>query len=904
MKKLSLITIAIFFLSITASQEAFAHATPITYEPESASLLEKAPDRIRIHFSERIERKASGISIFGPDGSRADDESPTVDPNDARLYSVGVKDAGEGTYTVSWQVVSADDGHFTKGAFSFSVGIETAPAVSGQIQIRHITTLPQATAIGIEMVGQAMFIAALMALVFLWRPLKRKFAILNQHEAFFKKRFALFFLAGCALIFAGAASFFIIKTYDLGQLRAGSFFELFKIFATTVDGFHALLRGILGVIAAAIFLVFRKKVFGNQKISWPEFALLAVILVIMFSRALVSHAAASHFLPSFSIFVNFVHLFFKELWVGGIVAVAVLFLPLFRKTRDALLTASSLISFSRIVSIAFGFVGITGAYIIWLHLKDPQFIFTTKWGSRFIILSAFAALLFLARLYHQFLVDRSALKLCAGEGDGRVRRMVSWLGFTLPLEMFLGLAVLATTSLTIITTPPYPGEQFAFERHAISQGAEILMAVHPYEPKNFLITVRDEKTKRELAIHDIVVTLTNEEKSIGPIIADTQERFPGGYTLARSSLSPVGNWKVGIAAQRVRAYDAVAAFSLNYPNEVEASRIDPDKRTFGSFEILIIFATFGIIALSFLLYRFSKNLQQVCNDLGGKESSNAASFDGFLQPSRSWIFGFVGFALITLILYGANEELFKTDFQKPCERNGHFWLQSVPIKNGVALSSNTFTGCMLNVGLYHFVDAREYRHFLRPTEAIAELEVNPKEPIAGAQTNLAVSLNEIKEGRKIRPVQELTIKHDRIIHMLIIGEDLETFAHIHAEDLGRITPEMLHNAKFPFAYTFPKAGRYTILVDYVVRSRQFSEQFFVNVGGEPKMERAQVNLSREKTFDGYRVTFSAPQNIRAGKEVKLSYNIEKDGKPVRNLEPYLAASMHLSISNCPKITSL
>ena len=48
---------------------------------------------------------------------------PRVDAEDPRVYHVSVKDAGAGTYTVSWEVISADDGHFAKGAYVFSVGM-------------------------------------------------------------------------------------------------------------------------------------------------------------------------------------------------------------------------------------------------------------------------------------------------------------------------------------------------------------------------------------------------------------------------------------------------------------------------------------------------------------------------------------------------------------------------------------------------------------------------------------------------------------------------------------------------------------------------------------------------------------------------------------------------------------
>ena len=158
MKKKSFSCLLLFsFLLFGVGRDALAHATPIMYEPESSAVLAHAPDRVRIDFSERIEPAASRISVLGPDGSHVEIGNAALDPADSHFYQIAIKDAGVGTYTVVWQVVSADDGHFTKGAFVFSVGKESVVqnSVSGQIQINHITMIPEAVTIWLELFGQA-----------------------------------------------------------------------------------------------------------------------------------------------------------------------------------------------------------------------------------------------------------------------------------------------------------------------------------------------------------------------------------------------------------------------------------------------------------------------------------------------------------------------------------------------------------------------------------------------------------------------------------------------------------------------------------------------------------------------------------------------------------------------------
>jgi len=108
---------------------------------------------------------------------------------------------------------------------------------------------------------------------------------------------------------------------------------------------------------------------------------------------------------------------------------------------------------------------------------------------------------------------------------------------------------------------------------------------------------------------------------------------------------------------------------------------------------------------------------------------------------------------------------------------------------------------------------------------------------------------------------------------------------------------MLQAAQFPVHYTFPKDGRYMVSVDFMERGYIFSDQFYLNVGTPGAMGGpGPADYSTRKNFDGYEVTFHAsPSTLKAGEPATLDYHIEKDGKPVTNMEPYLAVPMHISI---------
>lgn len=146
------------------------------------------------------------------------------------------------------------------------------------------------------------------------------------------------------------------------------------------------------------------------------------------------------------------------------------------------------------------------------------------------------------------------------------------------------------------------------------------------------------------------------------------------------------------------------------------------------------------------------------------------------------------------------------------------------------------------------------------------------------------------------PQRELTVTHDRLLHVIIISRNFGVFAHVHPDDFGPITQQMKEEGRYAVRYTFPLAGEYLIALDSAVGDSPFSEQFSVEVTGEPRMGPAGKDLSRARTFAGYEVRLeTSPEGVTAGRETTLSYLVKKNGAPVTDLEPYLSAGMHLAV---------
>jgi len=111
---------------LAVAQPASAHATLSSSNPAPGAVLASAPAAVTLHFDEAISTVPGSLRVLGPDGSRADTGNvhhPSGSGNDIAVDLHG--GAKQGSYFVSWRVVSADS-HPVSGAFTFAIGTTSA----------------------------------------------------------------------------------------------------------------------------------------------------------------------------------------------------------------------------------------------------------------------------------------------------------------------------------------------------------------------------------------------------------------------------------------------------------------------------------------------------------------------------------------------------------------------------------------------------------------------------------------------------------------------------------------------------------------------------------------------------------------------------------------------------------
>jgi hypothetical protein len=185
------------------------------------------------------------------------------------------------------------------------------------------------------------------------------------------------------------------------------------------------------------------------------------------------------------------------------------------------------------------------------------------------------------------------------------------------------------------------------------------------------------------------------------------------------------------------------------------------------------------------------------------------------------------------------------------------------------------------------------------THAMTNYNVNvqfdPATPQAGKPTHLSLIVTEQKVGE---PINQFDIIHDKLMHLIIVNrEDLSHFAHIHPK-LNKET------GIFHITHTFAKAGKYKMWIDVKPKGGlQILTAYPLNVEGQPVHTPANITSDktslREVVTDGqsYRVSLNCqPEHLVAGTNIKMTFEIrDANAKPIRNLEPLMAAGGHCVI---------
>ncbi|MFF7561431.1 copper resistance CopC/CopD family protein [Streptomyces pseudovenezuelae] len=127
-RTLVLLLLAACGLLLTTAGPASAHAALTGSDPQQGVVVDKAPDQVSLTFSEKVALSNDSLRVLDPKGKAVQQGKPSE--VSGTTYAVKLHSGlPDGTYTVTYQVVSADS-HPVAGAFTFSIGAPSTTSVS------------------------------------------------------------------------------------------------------------------------------------------------------------------------------------------------------------------------------------------------------------------------------------------------------------------------------------------------------------------------------------------------------------------------------------------------------------------------------------------------------------------------------------------------------------------------------------------------------------------------------------------------------------------------------------------------------------------------------------------------------------------------------------------------------
>jgi hypothetical protein len=132
------------------------------------------------------------------------------------------------------------------------------------------------------------------------------------------------------------------------------------------------------------------------------------------------------------------------------------------------------------------------------------------------------------------------------------------------------------------------------------------------------------------------------------------------------------------------------------------------------------------------------------------------------------------------------------------------------------------------------------------------------------------------------PVTAFDVEHDKQMHLIVVRRDTTGFQHVH--------PEMAADGTWSVPLTLPMGGSYRAFADFTPTGGE-GTTLGVDLSAPGSFEPVPHQPSRTAVVDGYEVQLTG--DLIAGQASPVTLTVRKDGQPVSDLQPYLAAYGHL-----------
>lgn len=592
-------------------RNAHAHAELSRASPAVDAIVETSPRRVTIWFTEEPEVQYSEIQVVDRTGQRVDRRDLRAESTDRLALSVGVPELAPGSYGVIWRALSTVDGHVTRGAFSFTVGLDQTPAeVAAGAQTTGTTATPGRVLF--RLLAYLGYAALFGAAPFLWLIALPAISGGRGLEDRIVRRSRAIAMAGMGLALLAAFGTLLTQAADatgtslLGALTGPVLTVAFSTRYGLLWWARVALILATGAVLALPSTPRRLRVVG------PVACMLAG--AALGAHALSSHAASVAGSTLSPILMDWAHLIAVTAWVGGLVHLVAAIAALAPATSrpEAAQAAALLVSrFSVLGVSAVLALTLTGVYQAWLLAGSWAALTDTPYG-RALLLKLALVLVLLGPAAVNLLVVRprlaeAARRRFATAGSLRtLRRTVSG-------EIALAAAILVVVGVLTNTQPGR--EALAAQGITATTSAEDLRATLRVQPgvsgpNRFEIRLTDRRGAPVADAEKIALRFTMPAMEMGETELIALPRGDGQYIAQGGTLVMDGAWRIEALVRRAGQDDVRAGFDLEVrPPTGERPAAAPlaEGDVLLGTELLLV----GLAALAFMVWTAPQRVRLV-----------------------------------------------------------------------------------------------------------------------------------------------------------------------------------------------------------------------------------------------------------------------------------------------------
>ena len=588
-----LVLLSLIALTVAPSGQALAHANLVRSLPPAGAVLDAAPAQVQLWFSEPPELRFSELQVVDVQGARVDRRDSRVAPDDSSSLIVGLLRPGlpNGTYLIIWRVVSTVDGHATRGAVPFAVGVSPdgvlAPPQQGVEGYSKGSTAAEVLFRWVMLAGLLVASGAFAFAVLVWRGALR--AVLAARPvpsglngvSTWQARLVLI---GTLLALVGSLGLLAVQA-----ARAGGGFgaALGNVLGETRLGYAWWARAALLAFAGAIAWRWAGRP-GERRL--PQAGLVAMALALL-TVSVVGHGAAAFRWVWAAVLGDWLHLMAVGAWAGGLPSLLLSVVVVARRTEGvqrARLLAMLVSGFSDVALIAVAVVALTGVFSAYLHVGGFAGV-ASSYGATLVVKTAlFLGVLAAAGV--NLLVVRPRLRALAAErAPSTFPKTLGLLRRALVAEVALVACIVAAsallTSLDTARRPEGPGNQgrvAVFQRQSGDLALSLQIAYIGGGQHRLTLQAKD----RSGAVTDLdraVVRVTYLVRDVGESEVVLQ-RLGDEYAAQGLLLPLAGAWQLelmplrpGPTAAPERFQVTVVASGLVYPALAETAQAPPNR---------------------------------------------------------------------------------------------------------------------------------------------------------------------------------------------------------------------------------------------------------------------------------------------------------------------------------------